>query len=80
MKKRTTSQRRKQETISAQHIEETPLQKLVKTGMMEFVMQAGIESVLELIVRKKLPAFAVSDTGTSLDAPATVGALPKQQW
>ena len=49
MKKRTTSQRRKQETISTQHIEETPLQKLVRSGMMEFVMQAGIESILELI-------------------------------
>lgn len=49
MKKRTTTQKRKQDAIAAQLADETSRQELIRTGMMEFVMRAGIESVLELI-------------------------------
>lgn len=49
MKKRITSQKRKQESIAACQAEESGIRKLAKAGMLEFVMQAGIQSVLDLI-------------------------------
>ncbi len=49
MKKRITGSKRKQESIQEPEPEESSIQKLIRTGMMEFVMQAGIESVIGLI-------------------------------